>query len=67
MPFRGELITWAANHQKAGNALLVKLLGVFEGREQATDTEVSRLLEDLRVSSYAVGALHADLAAERFR
>lgn len=67
MPFRGELITWADNHAKASEATRHMLLQAFEVFGETVPEELSKLLDVYRTDCYAVGAIHADIAAGRFR
>lgn len=67
VPFRGELITSAANHAKAAEALHHKLLKAVVADGQTPAPEFSRILDLYRAEVYALGGTHADLSAGRFQ
>lgn len=67
VPFRGELVTWAESHAKTSEATRLLILEAFEVFGKPMPPEFSSLLDVYRRESYAVGAIHSDLAAGRFR
>jgi hypothetical protein len=67
LPTKGELVTWARNHDCRAKAALIQLFAKLETDDDTVLSENSKLLAELMSGCMAVGRIQADLESGRYR